>query len=119
MGWAGQPAWGPPPYAACDTSTEEERTIGDGPEAVPATLTLPRGDGRLLSPQTPAGELPFGVAASYWLDLRTDDPPTTAVGLGVPILILQGGRDHQVTIADDLALWRAGLTGHAEVSTRI
>jgi uncharacterized protein len=27
--------------------------------------------------------------------------------LGEPMLILQGGRDHQVTVADDLAIWQA------------
>jgi len=35
------------------------------------------------------------------------------------MLILQGGRDYQVTVDDDLALWRAGLDGRADVSIRV
>ncbi|WP_235022912.1 alpha/beta hydrolase [Amycolatopsis alkalitolerans] len=59
-----------------------------------------------LTPATPATELPFGWPASYWLDLRDYDPVATAASLGKPTLILQGGRDYQVTVADDLPRWR-------------
>src|SRR5215467_10442749 len=62
-----------------------------------------------LSPSTPDSELPFGVPAPYWLDLRGYDPVATAAALGKPILILQGGRDYQATVAEDLAGWKAGL----------
>jgi len=55
-----------------------------------------------LSPLTPATELPFGTPARYGLDLRGYDPVATAAALGKPMLILQGGRDYQVTIKDDL-----------------
>ncbi len=37
-------------------------------------------------------------------------PAATALRLGVPILVLQGGRDYQVTMKD-FALWRAALKG--------
>jgi len=72
-----------------------------------------------LSASTPASELPFGVPASYWLDLRDYDPVATAVALGKPMLILQGGRDYQVTIADDLVRWQAGLADAPEVTIRV
>ena len=72
-----------------------------------------------LSPDTPGSELLFGWPASYWLDLREFDQVATAAALGRPILILQGGRDYQVTVAEDLAGWRAGLAGHADVTIRI
>lgn len=62
-----------------------------------------------LSADTPSTELPFGLPASFWLDLRTYEPVATAAKLDVPILVLQGGRDYQVTVADDLPAWRAGL----------
>ena len=55
-----------------------------------------------------SAELPFGVAAPYWLDLRGYDPVAVAAGLGKPIFILQGGRDYQATVADDLARWARG-----------
>ena len=62
-----------------------------------------------LSAQTPVADLPLGLPASYWLDLRGFDPVATARKLEIPVLILQGGRDFQVTPADDFSLWQAGL----------
>ncbi|WP_329002354.1 lysophospholipase [Kribbella sp. NBC_00709] len=62
-----------------------------------------------LSADTPPTDLPFGMPASFWLDLREYDPVATAAKLDVPILVLQGGRDYQVTVADDLPAWRDGL----------
>ncbi|MEV0804302.1 alpha/beta fold hydrolase [Kribbella sp. NPDC050281] len=62
-----------------------------------------------LSAETPASDLPFGMPGAYWLDLRDYDPVVTAAKLDIPILVLQGGRDYQVTVADDLPGWRQGL----------
>jgi dienelactone hydrolase len=42
----------------------------------------------------------IGAPPAYWLDLRRYDPVATAAGLSTPFLILQGGRDYQVTGAD-------------------
>ena len=72
-----------------------------------------------LSPSTPASELPFGVPASYWLDLRGYQPAEVAAALGKPMLILQGGRDYQATIADDLAGWKTGLAHHPGVTISV
>ncbi|MGF6881002.1 dienelactone hydrolase [Nocardia sp. GAS34] len=72
-----------------------------------------------LSPDTPGSELLFGMPASYWLDMRAFDQVATAAALERPILILQGGRDYQVTLAEDLAGWRAGLAGHPDTTIRI
>jgi fermentation-respiration switch protein FrsA (DUF1100 family) len=62
-----------------------------------------------LSADTPREGLPFGVPAPYWLDLRGYDPAAAAAALGKPLLILQGGRDYQVTVPDDLSRWQAAL----------
>jgi pimeloyl-ACP methyl ester carboxylesterase len=89
--------------------------LATNPEAVPpevieqfmrqaAVVDIPD-----LSPDTPSSDLPFGMPASFWLDLRDYDPVVTAAKLDVPILILHGGRDYQVTVADDLPAWRDGL----------
>ncbi len=72
-----------------------------------------------LSSSTPASDLPFGTPASYWLDLRGYDPVAVAAALGKPILILQGGRDYQATVAEDLARWRAGLAHRPDVTIRV
>ena len=72
-----------------------------------------------LSPSTPASELPLGAPASYWLDIRAYEPAALAATLGKPMLILQGGRDYQVTVDDDLARWRTALDGRAEVTIKV
>ena len=72
-----------------------------------------------LSPSTPASELPFGFSGAYWLDVRGYDPVSTAARLNKPMLIVQGGRDYQVTIDDDLAGWRAGLAHRPNVTIRV
>jgi dienelactone hydrolase len=71
-----------------------------------------------LTARTPANLLPFGQPAPYWLDLRDYDQVGTAAALSVPMLVLNGGRDYQATIADDLALWRAGLRHRDGVTVR-
>ena len=72
-----------------------------------------------LSLATPDSELPFGIPAPYWLDLRGYDPVAAAATLGQPMLIVQGGRDYQVTVPDDLARWEAGLAGRPDVTIRV
>ena len=72
-----------------------------------------------LPPSTPAAELPFGFPASYWLDLQGYDPVLTAAALDTPMLILQGGRDYQVTVEDDLSRWQAGLGHRADVTIHV
>jgi uncharacterized protein len=72
-----------------------------------------------LSVDTPDQELPFGVPAPYWLDLRAYDPVGVAAGLAQPMLIVQGGRDYQATVADDLSRWQAGLADRPGVTVRV
>ncbi|WP_227980546.1 alpha/beta fold hydrolase [Nocardia spumae] len=72
-----------------------------------------------LPESTPADELPLGLPARVWLDLRAYDPVATAVAAHKPMLILQGGRDYQVTVADDLSGWREGLGDRADVDIRV
>ena len=72
-----------------------------------------------LSPSTPSHVLPLGVPAPYWLDLRGYDPVTVAAQLDMPMLIGQGGRDYQVTVADDLSGWQNGLADRRDVTIRV
>jgi dienelactone hydrolase len=53
-----------------------------------------------------------GLPVSYWVDLKGYDPAAEARKLAIPLLILQGERDYQVTMAD-FALWKTG-TGSAK-----
>jgi hypothetical protein len=94
-----------------------------GPDVEEAVATLARQaelvDSPDLSATAPAGDLLFGLSASFWLDEREYDPVAAAAALGKPMLILQGGRDYQVTVQDDLARWREGLGRRAEVTIRV
>jgi uncharacterized protein len=83
------------------------------------TRAAERVDSADLSPSTPAAELPFGTPAPYWLDLRAYDAPSAAAATGKPILLLQGGRDYQSTVEDDLARWEAALGGRPDVTIRV
>jgi uncharacterized protein len=69
---------------------------------------------RKLSPDTPAKDLPLNVPAPYWLALRAYDPAKSAARLKLPLLILQGERDYQVTM-DDFAGWKKALAGRKGV----
>jgi dienelactone hydrolase len=55
------------------------------------------------------------VPASYVLDLRTYHPTEVAASLTIPMLVLQGERDYQVTMTD-FSLWRDALSNHANVT---
>lgn len=72
-----------------------------------------------LSAATPASQLPFGLPAAYWLALRDYRPEQVAAELDRPILILQGGRDYQVTVADDLHRWERALAARPDVTIHI
>jgi uncharacterized protein len=56
----------------------------------------------------------LGAMPAYWLDLRGYDPPETAKTVTRPMLILQGGRDYQVT-TEDLENWKKALGGRKDV----
>jgi uncharacterized protein len=64
-----------------------------------------------------AGPPILGVPPAYWADLNAYDPAATAAKLSLPLLILQGGRDYQVTAAD-LQRFRSALAGHPNVAIR-
>lgn len=59
-----------------------------------------------LTPDTDTSALPFGIPASYWIDLKNYDPATLAEKISQPIMILQGGRDYQVTVDGDFNVWK-------------
>jgi uncharacterized protein len=54
------------------------------------------------------GELP----GAYFLDVRDYHPEAVAAKLHIPIAVLQGGRDYQVTLAGDFPAWQKALAGH-------
>ena len=71
-----------------------------------------------LSPKTRASELPLGLDPVYWLDLRGYRPAEAARALAQPMLVLQGGRDYQVT-GEDFALWKSALADRKNVQLKL
>lgn len=60
----------------------------------------------------------LGAPASYWLDLRGYDPAAAMRRAPEPILILQGGRDYQVTV-EDYDNWREALAGRENAAFKL
>jgi uncharacterized protein len=56
-----------------------------------------------------------GIPESYRADLKGYAPVALAKTSGVPMLILQGERDYQVTMKD-FELWKSGLAGRSGVT---
>jgi dienelactone hydrolase len=71
-----------------------------------------------LSPATPAQDLPLGIGARYWLDLKNYDPAAAAAALKKPVLVLQGARDFQVTRAD-YARYEKAFAGRKDVTLKL
>ncbi|MCX6137570.1 MAG: alpha/beta fold hydrolase [Ignavibacteriales bacterium] len=92
------------------TSLEKDTTY----DIVELKEQVARVKDRTLSPSTAANLLPLSLPAKYWLDLRRYDPVKTALQIKRPLLILQGGRDYQVTKAD-FDGWKNGLAARNDV----
>jgi uncharacterized protein len=56
----------------------------------------------------------LGAPPSYWLDLKSYDPPAVARTLDHPLFVLQGERDYQVTMTD-FERWKSALSGKKNV----
>lgn len=65
---------------------------------------------REIDPKNPPEGRLLGATAAYWIDLASYDPAAKARSNGLPILVLQGARDYQVT-GKDLDGWKKGLEG--------
>jgi fermentation-respiration switch protein FrsA (DUF1100 family) len=63
------------------------------------------------------GEDVLGAPKAYWADLATYDPVVTAQSLHIPLLLLQGKRDYQVTMTD-FARWNETFFGSASVTLK-
>jgi alpha-beta hydrolase superfamily lysophospholipase len=62
-------------------------------------------------------ELPLDVPGGYWLYLRAYDAVATAAKLKMPVLVLQGERDYQVT-GDDFTVWKKGLAAKSNATLK-
>lgn len=72
-----------------------------------------------LSAAVPASDLPLGLPASYFLDLRDYHPEKVAKGLSMPLLVLQGERDYQVSPTQDFPAWQTALAGRTNATLKL
>jgi hypothetical protein len=92
------------------TSPEEQRAL-DAAEALARRV-------RALQPEdATSADMIAGAPASYWLDLRGYDPTAVAAKVKAPMLIMQAGRDYQVT-PEEFEKWKAGLGARRDVTFR-
>jgi dienelactone hydrolase len=59
------------------------------------------------------------VPGAYFLDVRGYHPERVAARLSIPILVLQGERDYQVTVRDDFAAWKSALSHRKNATLRV
>ena len=89
-------------------TAQGESEAGADEKLAPLKAQVDRANGPLLTRNTPASELPLGLGANYWIDLRGYQPAVQAASLAKPCLILQGERDYQVTLKD-FDMWQEAL----------
>jgi uncharacterized protein len=77
------------------------------------TLTAPEQAQLDAIKKNPLAE--FHIPEPYLADLHDYHPDLEAAGLNMPMLILQGERDYQVTMKD-FGLWQAALASHRNVT---
>lgn len=62
-------------------------------------------------------QLPLGIPASHWLDLRQYGRAATVARVGLSMLVLQGERDYQVTMTNFNG-WQAALQDKPDVTCK-
>jgi uncharacterized protein len=93
-------------------------TLSGRPDAAEASVKLRAEAARARGAKSDDDGPPiFNCPPSYWADLNTYDAAAAAARLSLPMLILQGGRDYQVT-SRDLYRFKQALAGHANVTIR-
>ena len=88
-------------------TADEQRLIQEFEKLQAAVKALKPGD---PAPSAAGITLP----TSYWLDLRDYSPTAVASTLKMPMLILQGARDYQVTTVD-FEMWKRALGARKDV----
>jgi hypothetical protein len=89
--------------------------LSPGAKAKIAEITSQVAAVKALSRDSASTTQVLGAPPSYWLDLRGYNPPAAAAALGKPMLILQGGKDCQVSAARDFPLWQKALGDRTDV----
>jgi len=92
------------------TDAEKQELIANVQVEVDKVKTLKDGD--------PSVTL-FGVPSSYWLSLNKINTPEICKNLTIPVLILQGKADFQVSPDIDYKAWQDMLSGKSNVTFKL
>jgi len=72
-----------------------------------------------LPETTLSTDLPLNIPVDYWKDLHNYDPLNTIKKLKSSVLILQGGRDYQVSSEKDFKEWKRVLNNNNRASFKL
>ena len=99
---------------------EQSAKAGQSPAAIAQAVQAYAAEQKLLAavgPGQPAPQGEFGgVPQSYWLSWSRVDPVAGAKRLSMPMLILQGGSDFQISPTQDFARWKQELAGRTHTA---
>ncbi len=98
-------------YSLTGTMTDEQKATLESLKVKVARVKDPE-----LSVDVPSKELPLGISAAYLLDLRNNPTKEILKPLKMPMLILQGGRDYQVSPTKDFEVWKSELENRENVN---
>lgn len=93
--------------------TERDGTVTDSERR--QRRQIERATDRIRDLDIDEGEVVLGGGRPYWRSLQNYDQVATARALSLPRLVLQGGRDYQVTPEDDFRTWRDALDDQSTV----
>lgn len=107
------------PDILVEQSNYLSRLSGEDPlVSAPRLLLLRKEADRALAARPETVGLPsLGAPLSYWADLNAYDAAAAAGATSRPMLIMQGGRDYQVT-GVDFDAYKTALAGRADVTFR-
>lgn len=105
---------------AFDQTEYVVRLKGEPGQAESARLNQLKGEAERIKKLTPGQDNPLvllGLPTAWWLDLKAYAPAAEAKRLRLPMLVLQGERDFQVTMKD-FDQWKSALGGRSDVTFR-
>jgi pimeloyl-ACP methyl ester carboxylesterase len=92
------------------TDEEREEALAELQKTAEKIRTLDIGDDEVL--------LSLG-GREYFRTLAEYDGPKTAAGLEIPLFLAMGGRDYQITVENDLPIWREALSSASDVAIEV
>jgi pimeloyl-ACP methyl ester carboxylesterase len=72
-----------------------------------------------ISDNIPPEDLPLGIPLAYWVDLNNNKTSDIVKTLTIPVLVLQGERDYQVSSTKDFEGWKTALKLNENASFKL